>query len=152
MPFDALEYVVRPWTTPNAHGQIIIPSAPKSSPERASLTWGGGTFDLPQRTEVSDGVTFEVICCQEELSEKSRTSETKRITQQDNEDNWVDVERPTAVKLKKKHRNSCGDDWGQTSKAEQAISPQLDQYGEAISSGVVSVGDTCAVGWTFDNG
>jgi hypothetical protein len=152
MPFD-LSYVVRPFVTPNAHGQIIIPSTPRGSHERATLTWGGGAFQLPERKEVSDGVEFNVVCCQEALSEKSRISQRERVYQNDDQssDSWVDVERPTSVRLQKKSQNSCGDDWGQTEGTAQAVNPALDQYGNAMSSGVVAKGDTCSVGWTFVN-
>jgi hypothetical protein len=151
MPFDAaLEYIVRPYTSPNAHGQIIIPSAPRGSHERATLTWSGAA-DVPSPQEVSDGVNFEVVCCQEGLNESSRKSETKRITQQDNEGNWVDVERPYYMQLKKKESNTCGDDWNQISWVAQEIDSALAEFSQAIHSGTAARPKSCSTAWTFKN-
>jgi hypothetical protein len=152
MPFDALEYVVRPYTTPNAHGSIIIPSTPRGSHEKATLTWGGGAFELPERKEVSDGVSFEVICCQEALSEDTREVDEVTVTDPTGGESYVIVQRPKTLQLKKKGTNTCADDeWGQTHAAPQAINPALDEYGDTITSGVVTTGDTCAVKWNFNN-
>jgi hypothetical protein len=104
MPLDALEYVVRPYTTPDAHGRIIIPSSPRGTREKATLTWGGGALTPPARKEVSDGVNFEVVCCKENLKENSRKSDKKRIFQNGDESsaNWVDVATPDSLRLKKR--------------------------------------------------
>jgi hypothetical protein len=151
MPFDAaLEYLVRPYTTPNAHGQIIIPSAPRGSHERATLTWSGAA-EVPSPVESSDGVNFEVVCCQEGLNELSRESEIERITQQTNPDNWVDVARAASLKLKKKGTNSCGDDWNQISWVAQEISSDLAIYDANLHSGTAARPENCSVGWKFKN-
>jgi hypothetical protein len=150
MPFDSLEYVVRPYVTPNAHGQIIIPSAPRGSHERATLTWSGAA-EVPAPQEISDGVNFEVVCCQEGLNESSRENTIERIAQQTNPDNWVDVARAASLKLKKKESNKCGDDWSQISWVAQEIDAELAVYSADIHSGTASGTQNCSVGWTFKN-
>jgi hypothetical protein len=150
MPFDALEYIVRPYQTPDALGRIIIPSAPRGSPERATITWGGPA-DMPQRTEVSDGVNFEVVCCQEDLTESSRESNDVQIPIQEDA-NYVTVSRPTSLKLKKKELNKCGDNWDQISGVAQEVNAALEEFSDAIHSGTVSKSSkNCSVGWKFKN-
>lgn len=153
MPLDSLEYVVRPYQTRAANGAVIIPSTPSGSRERATLTWGAKAT-MPARKE-AEGIAFEVVCCQEGLEENSRKSETKRIYGGDGseENNWVDVERPMSLKLKKKGKNGCGDDWDQISGVAQEVDAALAQFAGDIHSGTASVGggENCSVGWKFKN-
>lgn len=148
---DAIEYIVRPYVTPDSYGNIIIPSTPRGSRDRATLTWGQPGNVAPAKTE-TDGVNFEVICCQEALQENTRTSKTKRIFQNGDEDseNWVDVERPQTLKLKKKEHNKCGDDWDAFSGVGQEISSALAEFAANISS-LVTRDKNCAVSWAFVN-
>jgi hypothetical protein len=150
---DGLEYVVRPFTTPGPHGTVIIPSTPSGSRGRATLKWQA-TGEDTTRTEVSDGVDFEVVCCKENLTEKSRESDQKRIYQNGNTSspNWVDVQRPRHFKLKKKNQNKCGDDWDTFSGVGQEIADVLGGFEEDLHSGTVkSKDETCSVTWTFEN-
>jgi hypothetical protein len=152
MPFDSLEYVVRPYTTPNAHGQIIIPSTPRGTHARATLTWDG-QMTIPTRTEVSDGVNFEVVCCQESLSEVSRKSKPERIYQNGdvNSSNWADIERPTSLRLKKKENNTCGDDWDQISGVAQEVNSVLAEWEADMNSGTTARPKNCSTSWQFKN-
>lgn len=148
---DSLEYIVRPYQTPSPHGVLIIPSTPGGSRQPATLTWGApGT--MPEVNEVNEGVAFEVVCCQESIGEQSRTSETKRITQEGNPDNWVDVRRPISVKLKKKEDNKCGG-VSDISIAAQEVNATLGEFEEAINSGTHAPIEkkNCAVTWKFKN-
>jgi hypothetical protein len=155
MPLDALEYVVRPYTTPNAHGSIIIPSTPRGTQERATLTWGkDSAITVPTPKEVSDGVNFEVVCCQEQLNELDRKSDQKRVFQRGDEDseNWVDVERPKSLRLKKKEKNKCfGPGLTDTSDVAQQINAVNADFEYALNSGVTSTHMRCSVNWTFKN-
>jgi hypothetical protein len=147
---DSLEYVVRPYQTPSAHGAIIIPSTPTGTRERATLTWGAEAT-MPEREE-PDGIGFQLVCCTETLNENSRETETKRIEQEGNPDNWVDVDRPTKLKLKKKDANKCGDVWDQISGVEQQVNSVLSMFNDAIHSGTAGKKDkNCNVSWNFKN-
>ena len=101
MPF---EYFIRPFQTPDAHGRIIVPSTPSASTERATITWGGsapGTVPTPKQSGVN------VECCNETLTESSRTGNTVRINASGDEDSYINVHRATEVKLRKKEKNNC---------------------------------------------
>lgn len=92
-----LEYIVRPFQAPNAHGTIVIPSTPKESTETAILTWGGeSTLPEVQYTEVG----FVVRKTREDFDEKKRDAETVRITGNDPE-NYIDVARSKKLYLDK---------------------------------------------------
>jgi hypothetical protein len=155
MPFDALEYVVRPYTTPNAHGSIIIPSTPRGTRERATLTWGkDSAITTPTPVEVSDAVNFEVVCCKEGLNELDRKSDSERVYQNGdvNSSNWVDLERPKKMRLKKKEKNSCfGPGLSETSDVAQSINESNAMWEYALNSGVTRTHTNCSVSWAFKN-
>jgi hypothetical protein len=93
---------------------------------------------------------LDVDVLQEGLNEL-RESETERITQQTNPDNWVDVARAASLKRKKKESNKCGDDWNQISWVAQEINTELAVYDADLHTGTASVTTNCSVGWTFKN-
>jgi hypothetical protein len=150
MPFDALEYVVRPYATPNAHGAIIIPSTPRDSRQRATLTWGKPTTMPPVE---NTGVNFDVLCCKDDLTELSRESDKKRIFQNGDEssENWVDVERPNMLKLNKKEKNTCGDNWDAISGVAQQVDSTLAEWQNLISSVTGTSDKNCGEQWHFKN-
>jgi hypothetical protein len=147
---DGLEYVVRPYQARGQFGQVVIPATPAASRERATLTWGAQST-MPAR---QDGVGFQVVCCNEDLDEQSRESDTVRITDPTNSANYVDVARPRTVKLKKQGKNNCGDDWDQISGVAQAVDSSLAEFAGDIHSGTAAIGGDpaqCNVGWKFQN-
>ena len=75
-----LEYIVRPFQAPNAHGTIIIPSTPTPSTETAILTWGGEAT-LPEVQFIETG--FNTRKGREDFDEKNRDAEVVRITGED---------------------------------------------------------------------
>lgn len=87
-----LEYIVRPFQTPNAHGTIIIPATPKESTETAVLTWGGEAT-LPEVKFIETG--FAVRKGREDFVENKRDASTIRITGEDPGDgpSFIDVSR-----------------------------------------------------------
>lgn len=95
-----LEYIVRPFQTPNAHGTIIIPATPKESTETAIITWGGEAT-LPEVKFIETG--FQVKQGREDFSEKNRDTETIRIMGEDPGDgpSFIDVERSNKLYLDK---------------------------------------------------
>lgn len=148
----SLEYVVRPYQTPNAHGQIIIPSTPSSSRERATLTWGAKAT-MPS---VGQGISFEVVCCKENLDEQKRTTSRQRVYQNNDSTspNWVDWDRAETVNLNKKEQNSCGDDWDQISGAAAEIDATLAQYAAGFApwgGSASSTGKKCDTVWKLKN-
>jgi hypothetical protein len=106
----SLEYVVRPWQSPNSHGAVVIPSARRSSHEKATLTWGAKATMPKLKTQ-----GINVIVCNEDSTETKRDGETVRITGND-PDNWIDVFRANKLYLNKKDKTSkTADDWDQFS-------------------------------------
>lgn len=96
-----LEYIVRPFQAPNAHGTIIISSTPTESTETAVLTWGGEAT-LPAVTFIETG--FNTKKNREDFDEKKRDSDTVRIMGQDPEDDspsYIDVQRSNKLYLDK---------------------------------------------------
>jgi hypothetical protein len=112
-----LEYIVRPFQAPNAHGTIVIPSTPKESPEKAILTWGGEST-LPE-AEFTD-VGFKFASCKEDNVELNRDAERVRITGNDPE-NYIDVLRSKKLYLKKTSDRS-GQDPAAASQSDYANS------------------------------
>jgi hypothetical protein len=155
MPFDALEYVVRPNTTPDAHGHIIIPSTPRGTQERATLTWGATSkITVPSPVEVSDGVNFEVVCCQEGLTEQTRVSEEVTIRDPEGSTSYVTVQRPKTVSLKKKDKAKClsGPSLEDISDVAQAVNQDLAQWDQWMKEGTTGGGSkNCSVKWTLKN-
>src|SRR4029077_7144657 len=143
----SLEYVVRPYQSPNSHGGVIIPSTPTGARTKATLTWGASTtMPIPDT-----GITVE--CCSEKLKETDRTSKRIRIFQNDDPSstNYVDVDRAETMKLSKKDKNDCISDWDQVSQLAADIRAELDQ--DAIDFGSPTVPETggCGVTWAFKN-
>jgi len=100
-----LEYIVRPFQAPNAHGTIVIPSTPTESTETAILTWGGeSTLPEVQYTEVG----FVTKKQREDFTEKKRDTERVRITGNDPE-NYIDVDRSKKLYLDKKTSDDDGE-------------------------------------------
>lgn len=141
-----LEYVVRPYQSPDAHGAIIIPSTPSGSRQRATITWGSKDVQA-----VNSGISIN--CCSESLSEQSRKSEKMRIFQNDdkNSPNWVDVERPHSLKLNKKDNNQCADDWAQMSSVAAGVQDALAEFADDIGPAPELPGSGCGTTWIFKN-
>src|SRR4029077_8926412 len=143
----SLEYIVRPYQSPNSHGAIIIPSTPTGAREKATLTWGAtATMPIPDT-----GISVE--CCSEKLDEQSRTSKKIRVFQNNDPSstNWVDVERPETMKLKKKDKNDCISDWEQVSQLAAEIRAELDQDKIDFGSPTDPATGNCGTTWTFKN-
>ena len=96
-----LEYIVRPFQAPNAHGTIIISSNPKETEERAIITWGGEAT-LPDVQYIETG--FNTRKSREDFDEKQRDAETVRIYGQSPDDespSYIDVSRSNKLYLDK---------------------------------------------------
>jgi hypothetical protein len=148
VPFDALEYAVRPFTTPNAQGTVIIPSTPRGSRQKATLKWGVPVTIPPVQT----GVNFNVVCCKDNLTEKDRKVEPLRVYQGGDQKspNYIDWERPLSMNLDKKESNTCGDNWEDISWVAQEVSADLAAFSDAIHSGTAATPDkNCGQGWKF---
>jgi len=108
-----LEYIVRPFQAPNAHGTIIISSNPKETDERAIITWGGEAT-LPAVQYIETG--FNTKQGREDFTEKQRDSDIVRITGNDPE-NYIDVARSNKLYMDK-----------ETGRVVQADSPGQSDY------------------------
>lgn len=111
-----LEYIVRPFTTPNSHGTIVIPSTPHASDETAILTWGGEA-DLPETQYFETG--FNTRKGREDYTENSRDKDTIRIYGEDPGDgpSYIDVDRGNKLYMDK-----------ETGRAVQADTPGQSDY------------------------
>jgi hypothetical protein len=126
-----LEYVIRPYQTPDVYGRIVIPSS-STRADRATLTWGATTSGtVPTATpKKTNDMTYQFDCCNEGLTEQSRLTNRIRITGND-PDNWVDVERPYQLKLKKQTQQDC-DSSAQISYVTQGINAVLNDFTDAF--------------------
>jgi hypothetical protein len=107
-----LEYIVRPFQAPNAHGTIIIPSTPTPSTEMAILTWGGEAT-LPEVQYIETG--FNTRKGREDFTEKNRDADTVRIYGEDPGDgpSYIDVSRSNKLYLDKTTEELFASDAGQ---------------------------------------
>jgi len=107
-----LEYIVRPFQAPNAHGTIIIPSKHTPSTETAILTWGGEAT-LPEVQYIELG--FNTRKGREDFAEKNRDAETVRIYGEDPGDgpSYIDVSRSNKLYLDKTTEELLASDAGQ---------------------------------------
>src|SRR4051812_4430711 len=103
-----LEYVVRPFQSPGAHGAIIIPSTPSGSRERATITWTAEST-LPDAKFTGIAVTSK----KEDDVETGRDTETVRNTGNDPE-NWIDVARANKLYIDKTISDADPNNSGQT--------------------------------------
>jgi len=114
MPF---EYFVRPFQSPDAHGRIVIPSAPQGFDQRATLTWGNkttldseaGKKGISVTTHWPDFTEGDQGCCVEQLQEQGRSSTTVKIVDSHDPENWITVRRATELSMDKNHQNTCND-------------------------------------------
>ena len=106
----SLEYLVRPFQSPGAHGPIVIPSSPSAGAQRATLTWGAKT--APDTLPKAKSLGVNVECCNEISTQSSSEASGVDIfvTGPDAEGISFRVNRSDVVVAKKKEDNKC-DDW-----------------------------------------
>jgi hypothetical protein len=124
---DGFEYVVRPWQSPNAHGQIRIPATPsRGGREAAHLQWGGqGTMPQVRVT----GVDFNTRKPNDErLNEQKRESDIIRIEQPGKPENYVDVARARQVDLTKQTDEWIYQNLAEEKYAASGLDPALLAY------------------------
>jgi len=146
-----LEYVVRPYQTPNVYGQTIIPSTPTRA-NRATLTWGAtvqGTVPAATEKPKANSMTYQFECCGEKLNETSRQVNRVRIDGSDGE-SWMDVERPKTMKLKRNTQQNCDSPLEQISWVNQGINEALGEIADAFATGeTTATHDDCDTSWVF---
>lgn len=146
----SLEYIIRPFQSPLSQGGVIIASSQHGTIERATLTWGAKSAVPPVKPT---GVQF-AGCCQETSDEDSRDTETHRIYDASEPENWIDVQRTTQLRLNKNTKDDCAGDWDQFSGVGLEITDALDQFSADIHSGTAApVGDSgaCKVAMNLNN-
>jgi hypothetical protein len=127
MPDNHLEYLVRPYQSPDSLGNTVIPSTPKGTRERAHLTWGGkGTMPEVRFT----GVDFNTVKKKKQVvnTEKDRESDIIRIEQPGKPENYVDVARARKVKLDRDETETTPQTLADVQYAASGIDPRLDGY------------------------
>lgn len=146
-----LEYAIRPFTSPNAQGRIIIPATPGSTTQRARITWGAKSTNVPT-PEVSND--FQVICCSEQLHELERTVEIVRIEGPPPDDgpSYVDVARSNTVKLRKQMKNNqCDSPLDTYLGAEFGLDDSGDTSIDLGFAGTEKPGEKCGAIWHLSN-
>lgn len=123
-----LEYIVRPFQAPNAHGTVIIPSTPKESTETAILTWGGEAT-LPEVQFIEVG--FNTRKGREDFTEQNRDYEVVRIEGSDPGDgpSYIDVARSKKLYLDKTTAQLGASSAGDTQYAASGIPANTDLSG-----------------------
>ena len=129
-----LEYIVRPYQSPDSLGVTVIPATPKSTRERAHLTWGGkGTMPSVRFT----GEDFNTVTNKKTIvnTEKNRDSDTIRITQEGKPENYVDVLRARQIYLNRDETELTPQEaLAQTQYAASGIDNRLDPYTSKINA------------------
>lgn len=146
-----LEYAVRPFTSPNSLGKIIIPATPGSTTQRARITWGAKSTNVPT-PEVSND--FQVICCSEQLHELERTVEVVDIPiELTSEDSGkVTVARSKTVKLRKHmNNNKCDSPLDTYLGAEFGLDDSGDTSIDLGFAGTEKAGEKCGAIWNLNN-
>lgn len=142
---SSIEYIVRPYQTPNSHGSIRIPATPLGTFQRATLTWGAqGTMPAAKAPE-QQGIA--VNCCSDNVNELSRQSDTIRVTGND-PDNWVDVARARQLKIKTDNKDACAKDWNAQIDADHPWINGTDLMSFDPAGGG---GGNCGGTWNFKN-
>lgn len=145
-----LEYAVRPFTTPNSAGKIIIPSTPSAKNQRATITWGTKSTNVPEPSLSND---FSVVCCTEELSEVDRMGEEVQIPigQAQTDTGHLTVFRSNRLRLHKPKNNPCD------SPLDQALGQEfgLDDSGDVTINmgfaGTEKLEEKCGAIWHLNN-
>jgi hypothetical protein len=146
-----LEYAVRPFTSPNAQGRIIIPATPGATTQRARITWGAKSTNVPT-PQVSDD--FQVICCSDQLHELERTVDVVEIpiVQTDDSTGKVTVARSKTVKLRKEMKNNqCDSPLDTYLGAEFGLDDSGDTSIDLGFSGTEKPGEKCGAIWNLNN-
>jgi hypothetical protein len=142
-----LEYLVRPYQSPRG-GAILIPSTPAAPTEKATLTWGA-KMTLP----TVKGMGVNVACCKENSTEKQRNSAIIRVSNPEDDSQYVDVARPVTVGLNKKEHATCNDGWDQFSDVGMQITDALAEFAADINSGTTAGNDQpsqCTQSWNLN--
>lgn len=144
-----LEYIVRPFASPNAHNTTIISSNPHESTETAILTWGGEST-LPSTQFIDAG--FKYTSCKEDHTELRRDTETVRITGEDPGDgpSYIDVSRATKLYLKKES-NKTGQNPGTAGQTDYAADIGGFSPSEAFRGKGINDVEKCAVTMNLKN-
>jgi len=129
---DSLEFIVRPFQTPSAHGRAIIAATPKGTRENATLTWGGKATLQDVKSNERSGV--DVICCRQDHVETYRTGVVREVRNSTKPSvppsfgyggEFPDLRAwfrtPVSVTLQKKEKQSCTGEWEQMSGVASAI-------------------------------
>lgn len=135
-----LEFVVRPFASPNAQANILIPSAPSGATQPAILRWGA-TATMP----AAQPAGVNIVCCKEQVQEQSRESDTVKITNPSDASQFVMVKRAKSLSLKKQENmNGCGDD-------NSFSTGNFEFSGSAEISAALDVPSTCSIKLSLKN-
>lgn len=98
----SLEQIIRPFEKPSPFGQLrIVATSIKAPTQIAHIAWGTvGTLPTAIESGVDGpaiGPNFNVKKDDDQVTEKSRVIEKVKITQEDNPDNFVVVERIKSI-------------------------------------------------------
>lgn len=104
-----LESIVRPFQSPRPLGtRRVVTSSTKAPAQTAGVTWGAaGTLPTPRESEVAQpapGISFNTEARQvtDHNIERSRETQTVKIEQEGNPDNFVMVERINKIAFNKR--------------------------------------------------
>lgn len=108
-----LEGIVRPFQSPNTLARRrLVASASKIDVGEAVISWGAAG-DLPsatQQEEDTGGSGFQVIDCNDQYKETSRTTSQKRVENPNDPDQYVIVELTNRVSFAKNEKGRTSAD------------------------------------------
>lgn len=153
-----LEYIVRPFQS--RPGGAFIPSTPRDTREKATLTWGAKA-NIPNDTV--GGTGLNVNCCYEQYREAHRDNKVVKVS-----GSYLDsrgmvgpigasyemnsyIARSTRVVLQKDKQKTCsGDDWLQMSGAASAVEEAFADLAADLHVGSIDDAGPCKVIWSLN--
>lgn len=131
-----LEYIVRPFASPQVQSTTLIPSSPATTTEKAHLSWGAdGTIPDPV------GIAVKTVCKKSNENEITRDWEDVKLFSQDDPENFITVRRATTMTFHKVSHDQCADGNQNTSftpTASAALNDVDPNFGPAAASPVQS--------------
>jgi len=127
-----LEYTVRPFQSPAPHGSGRIPSTPRDTREKATLTWGAKSTvsgDIKGRGGIN------VVCCREEAGEIDREMEPRQVNSGIDPRHYFQVSRATKIKFSKTDSNDCIKGWEQMSGVAAAVEDWMAEFTDDLHAG-----------------
>lgn len=142
----AIEYIIRPFTSPASNGRLIISHREQGTLEHATLTWGAKSPVPPVKPQ---GVQF-AGCCTESSNEHDDQGYDQVTVQAPSggpsAGQTITFRRANSFSFDRDTKDACAGDWDQFSGVGMEVTAALDQFSADIHSGTAGVTETACMG------